>query len=324
VNGGVVLVLDSLFDNMSIETDAAESAGWSVERWDGTEERLATAEVVVHVGTRIDATMLARMPRCRVVGRFGTGIDTVDVAAATAAGVAVVTVRDYCIPELSTHTLGLAFALERRIRLAADGRLNQDRTWQEVALDFPIAGRTAATVVGFGAIGSAVTRALLACDYRVAVVTAHGAERARELGAEVVALEEGLRRGEIVFLHTALTKKTARLIDRRRLAAMPDGAILVDTARLGLIDEAAVADALDSGRLGGLGLDARLAADSPLRPRLGDPRVLVTPHIGWYSERSAAALRARTIVETIAHWLPQVESVPASPRSTFQAGGRDV
>lgn len=321
MNGGVVLVLDSLFGDLADESEAAESIGWSVERWDGTAERLATAEVVVHVGTRIDAAMLARMPRCRVVGRFGTGIDTVDLAATAAAGVAVVTVRDYCIPELTTHTLGLAFALERRIRLVADGRLGPDRTWQEVASDWPIAGRTAATIVGFGAIGSAVTRALLACDYRVGVVTAHGAERARELGAEVVPLEEGLRRGEIVFLHAALTKQTARLIDRRRLAAMPAGAILVDTARLGLIDEAAVADALDSGRLGGLGLDARLAADSPLRRWLGDLRVLVTPHIGWYSERSAAALRARTIVDAIARWRAQVEAVPGSPRSTIQAGG---
>ena len=80
---------------------------------------------------------------------------------------------------------------------------------------------------------------------------------------------------------------------------MSAGAILVDTARLGLLDEGAVADALTSGRLAGVALDARLGPDSPLRRLLGDPRLLVTPHIGWYSERSAVELRRRTIEATI-------------------------
>jgi phosphoglycerate dehydrogenase-like enzyme len=90
------------------------------------------------------------------------------------------------------------------------------------------------------------------------------------------------------------------MIDARRLKTLPSEAILVDTARLGLLDEGAVADALDKRRLGGLALDATLPPTSPIRRFAGDPRVLVTPHIGWYSEASAARLRRAGIADALA------------------------
>jgi phosphoglycerate dehydrogenase-like enzyme len=114
-----------------------------------------------------------------------------------------------------------------------------------------------------------------------------------------MALEEGLAEGDLVFLHTSLDETTERLIDGDRLGRMRPGAILVNTARLGLIDEQAVADALDESRLGGLALDAKLAPSSPLLRFLADPRVLVTPHIGWYSEESASTLRTSAIVSAL-------------------------
>jgi len=290
-----LLVLDGLFDDLDVETAVAASRGWSVHRWDGSESRLHEAEVVAHVRTRVDRNLIDRMPACRVVARFGTGLDTVDHAAAAEKGIRVVGVRDYCIPELASLTLGLAFALDRRLDGVRTGMLDPDDSWQAVASRVPLPGRTTATVIGLGSVGTAVTRALLAIGIAVRVVTRHGADAARAIGAAPVGLSDGLAGAGFVFLHTALSAETQGMIDRQALALMSPGTILINTARLGLLDEAAVAAAMQAGDLGGLGLDARLAPESPLRGLLGDPRMMITPHIGWYSARSARELRERTI-----------------------------
>jgi phosphoglycerate dehydrogenase-like enzyme len=154
-------------------------------------------------------------------------------------------------------------------------------------------------VVGYGSVGRRVTAALIALGYGVTVVTRRGGDDALATGAAVASFEEALEHGELVFLTCALTDETRGLIDERRLSAMSPEAILINTARLGLLDEAAVAAALDGGALGGLGLDASLPPTSPLRRFKSDPRVLITPHIGWYSERSASELRRRAIADAV-------------------------
>jgi D-3-phosphoglycerate dehydrogenase len=300
MNARRLLLLDGLFDDLEIERATAATKGWSVERWDGSDATLREAQVVLHVRTRIDAALLDRMPGCRVVARFGTGLDTVDQTATAKRGIRVVGVRDYCIPELATHTLGLAFALDRRIDAISGKRLGIDATWQEVAANFPIPGRTAATVIGLGSVGSAMARALHSLGLTVRVVTRHGADAAIRLGLTPVSLDEGLTAAGFVFLHASLTPETARMIDGSRLRQMDPGTILINTARIGLLDESAVCEAIGAGRLSGLALDAKLDRDSPLRRMAGDPRILVTPHIGWYSARSARELRQRTVLAAIA------------------------
>lgn len=299
-SSSALLVLDGLFDDLDIEGATAASKGWSVTRWDGSDASLREAEIILHVRTRVDRALIDRMPALRVVARFGTGLDTVDRDAAGKRGIHIVGVRDYCIPELTTHTLGLAFALDRQLTAARDGRLTTDDSWQDVATRLPMPGRRTATVIGFGSVGAAVTRALVASCIAVKVVTRHGADAASAAGATPVSLDDGLADSGFVFLHTSLDTETAGMIDAARLRAMAPGTILVNTARIGLIDEGAVAASLREGHLGGLALDAKLAADSPLRGLLGDPRILVTPHIGWYSGRSARELRERTVLAAIA------------------------
>jgi D-3-phosphoglycerate dehydrogenase len=292
-----VVVLDSLFESLELEREAAASAGAVVESWDGVPATLAAADVVAHVRTRVDADLIRAMPKCRVIARFGTGLDTVDLDAAAAAGIKVLGVRDYCLPELSTQTLMIGFSLLRRLTETA-GRV--DLSWSDVAARTPLERREDVAVVGFGSVGRRVANALIALGYRVTVVTRHGAAEAAALGADVAPLDEALARAELVFLHAALTDETKGLIDDERLALLRPGAILVNTARLGLLDEAAVVAALEQKRLGGLGLDAYLPTGSLLRRFAHDPRVLITPHLGWYSETSAAELRRRTIAEALA------------------------
>jgi phosphoglycerate dehydrogenase-like enzyme len=294
-----LLVLDGLFDDLEVETAVGAARGWSVELWDGSEATLAAAVAVVHVRTRVDRALISRMSNCQVIGRFGTGLDSVDQAAAAERGIRVVGVRDYCVPELASHTLGLAFALDRHVDGMRSGAFSPDDSWQQVASRIRLEGRMSATVVGLGSIGTAVTRALAAIGISVRVVTSHGAATARAMNVEPVTLADGLKDAGFVFLHTALTAETERLIDARAVALMSPGTILLNTARIGLMDEAAVATALESGHIAGLGLDARLPPESPLRPLLGSSRLIVTPHIGWYSARSARELRERTVTDTI-------------------------
>jgi D-3-phosphoglycerate dehydrogenase len=291
-----IVVLDSLFDSLDVETEAASSVGATVERWNGDPVTLATAEAVVHVRTPVDAELIAALTTCRVIARFGTGLDTVDVQAAEAAGMAVLGVRDYCLPELCSQTLGIAFALLRRLR-ETEGNL--DLTWDKIARQAPLERGEQVAVVGLGSVGRRIAAALIALGYRVTAVTDHARDEAERLGAAIASLEEALAVAELVFLHPALTERTRGLIDARRLALMRPGAILINTARLGLINEAAVAQALDTGTLGGLGLDASLPLESPLRRFARDERVLITPHIGWYSETSAASLRRNAIVDAV-------------------------
>ncbi len=294
-----VLVLDSLFDSLEIETDAAVDQGAMLERWDGSAAALGEADVVAHVQTRIDEEMISRLSKCRAITRFGTGLDTVDLAAAERAGIPVVGVRGYCTRELASHTLVLALTVVRRLdELRSDVR--DGRLWQDVARTSPIASRRTATVIGLGAVGERVAAALVALGYEVSVVTHRAAEDAERIGASLVSLEQGLDSADILFLHTALEAEAQRLINVERLSLMRPGTILVNTARIGLLDEAAVAGAVMSGHLSGLALDARLDYDSPLRQVTDNPCVVVTPHVGWYSEESANLLRRRAISEGIA------------------------
>jgi D-3-phosphoglycerate dehydrogenase / 2-oxoglutarate reductase len=304
-----VVVLDSLFASLDLEEKAARERGAALVRWDGDRHSLADADVVAHVRTRVDAELLAAMPRCRVVTRFGSGVDTVERSAAEAAGVRVVTVRDYCVPELTTHTLALAFSLVRRL---AETAVRLDSSWGEVATATSLRRHGTATVVGVGSVGCAVAAALRSLGYEVLAVTRHACAAARAVGAEVVGLADGLAAADLVFLHTALDDSTRNLLDARRLALMRPGAILTNTARLALVDEAAVADSLDEGRLGGLALDAHLPPSSPLRRFAHDPRVVVTPHIGWYSEDSAAILRRAAIANALAALAEAEETVVSS------------
>jgi D-3-phosphoglycerate dehydrogenase len=289
-----LLVLDSLFDDVGVESNAAGERGATLSRWSGDADQLRAADAVLHVRTPVDAAMIAKLERCRAIGRFGSGLDTVDLQAAAAAGMRVVAVRNYCVRELTTHTLALAFALQRGLQ-----RTNwRHVSWGDISAQAPLRRGDVAVVVGMGSVGQSVAAGLLALGYRVQAVT-RTPELAEPLGLSTAALDDALPEADLLVLQTALDADTAGLIGAARLAAMKPGAVLVNTARLRLIDEDAVAAALSAGAVGGVGIDALLPKDSPLHRFNDDPRVIVTPHVGWYSEESATELRWRAVSETI-------------------------
>lgn len=294
----LVLVLDSLLEDLRTESEVAEQRGWSLERWQGGEEQLSRAEIVLHVRTAVDAAMFERLARCRVIGRFGTGLDTVDARLAQSRQIALVNVRDYCIPELSAHTLGLIFALTRAICSPDDGAVPAG-SWQGDVLERQVSSIETIGVFGLGSVGRTVCAALSALGVSVLAVSGKTSDAVAALGATKVDPDELFARANVVTLHVPLVPETTAMIGADELARMREGAMLVNTARLALLRESAVADALVAGRLRGLGLDARLGADSPIARVRHGHNVIITPHIGWYSARSASVLRRAAVSRSI-------------------------
>ena len=238
----------------------------------------------------VTASVLARLPECRAVGRYGTGMDNIDLAAARARGVALVSVPDYSQEEVANHTIALILALVR-------GVIRLDATVRAGRWDFRGAGqlrRASAQqlgVVGLGRIGTAVASRAQALGFAVAGYDAVARDASR---VSLLPFAELLATSDVISLHVPLGEATRHLLDDAAFALMKPGALLVNTARGGLVDTAALARALDSGRLAGAALD--VLDPEPPAPGdrlLRDERVIVTPHAAFYSEQSLAELKRR-------------------------------
>jgi D-3-phosphoglycerate dehydrogenase len=277
---GVAGHLDGVARFREIEVETPEQLA------DGTQDADA---LVVTLHSLRSAHIAALGRRVRVVGRAGVGLDTIDLDAARTQGVAVVNQPDYATAEVATHAVAMMLAVHRRL-LAADRVARGDwSTWSSVGKVVPIEEQSVG-VIGGGRIGRAVidrlrpfAQSILLHDPKI------GAAPARtEL---VLDLYDLLARSDIVTLHLPLDAATHHLIGVDTLKAMPQGAILVNVSRGGLIDEAALVESIRDNHLAGAALDVMavepLVADSRL---LGEPRILLSPHVGWYSESSSTRL----------------------------------
>lgn len=256
------------------------------------EVRLAACEGIVALLTDpLDAAMMDRAPRLRVISNCATGVDNIDLAAAAARGIRV----GHTPGVLTETTADLAFALllaaARRV-VEADAVVRDGRwkTWDpSLLLGQDVHGATL-SVVGFGAIGRAVARRAAGFAMEVLYVRRDGAPVADAPGCSV-GLEEALRRADFVSLHVPLTASTHHLIGARELAWMKPTAVLINTARGGVLDPRALVAALASGHLAAAALD--VAEEEPIPagdPLLAAPRLLLAPHIGSASVRTRARM----------------------------------
>lgn len=288
-----IVVTDCDLPGTAIE-DALRTAGLRAERsasptLDGL---LAAgggdAEGLVVQWMPITAEIMDRLPRLRVISRVGIGYDMIDVDAAAARGIAVANTPSYCIEEVAAHTIAMIMSQARG--LPAYDRAVRAGTWTAVDAR-PLAvrpSRTTVSVLGFGRIGRVVASGCRALGFRVLVADPFAAADAvRAAGCEPVGIDEAVAAADILTLHVPLTDETRHLIDADALASMRQGAVVVNTCRGPLVDEAALAASLRSGHLGGAALDVfdgePLAADSPLRDL---DTVLLTPHAAWFSPQA--------------------------------------
>ncbi len=248
--------------------------------------RIADAEFVLLNKVRIGAREMAAARDLRFIGLTATGSDNIDLAAAREHGIAVCNIRAYCTQSVVEHVFAVLLNLTHSI-----GRFHtavQDGAWatseEFCMLDYPIRELSAMTIgiVGHGDLGSGVADTARHFGMQVLIARRRGAEPADGDGR--VDFDEMLERADVISLHCPLTDETRNLIGQRELSLMKKTAILVNTARGGLIDSAALAAALDEGRIGGAAIDV-LQQEPPVDgdPLLEchSPRLIVTPHIAW-------------------------------------------
>jgi D-3-phosphoglycerate dehydrogenase / 2-oxoglutarate reductase len=293
-----VVVTDQAFGAVERERAAAEAAGadfaeHSCRTEAETVEAVTGADVAFVNFAPVTAAVLAAMAPGATVIRYGIGVDNVDLDAARAAGVAVANVPDYGSDTVADHAAACLLLLLRKLtRYDAAVR---EHGWVEATSLSPLPGFRSTTVglVGTGRIGLALAARLAPFGFTVLASDPYAdPEVLAARGIEAVDLPELLDRSHAVSLHAPLTPQTRHLVDAEALARMRPGAVLVNTARGGLVDTDAVVDALASGRLGGVALDVvepePLPQDSPLRSL---PGVLLTPHAAFFSDDSIADLQ---------------------------------
>lgn len=262
-----------------------------------TATQLRDADIAITNKVVIDAAVMAACPRLRFIAVTATGTNNIDMNAAAARGIRVANVEDYGTQAVAQHTFALMLALCNRIpdysRAAMDGRWSRSATF--CLMDFPVRDLAGSTlgIVGYGALGREVAR--LAQAFGMQVLVAEGEQGPQAGRTPLPAL---LAAADIVSLHTLLSPRTQKLINAGRLAQMKRGALLINTARGGLVDEAALADALRRGHLGGAALDVLSQepppADHPLLQ--GDiPNLLITPHCAWISRGARQRLLETTV-----------------------------
>jgi D-3-phosphoglycerate dehydrogenase len=299
----VVAVTDSPADSdLSIERSVlhdmrVENIDWHDEASRARALREAHAILCMHA--RIDRRAIATTRVCKVIARYGTGLDNIDREAAEAAGIRVLGVHDYCTDEVADHTVALLLAWNRRIveyhEFVAHKRWNQRQqttgNWGCGQLH-SLSGQTLG-LIGFGHIGQAVARRASAFGLRVCAYSRHlDPDVARQCGAWPVSRDELLHGSDYVSLHLPLTSESHHLIDTETLATMKPGAVLINTSRGGLVNEPALVAALRSGRLGGALLDVYEQSPLPVEHPLRElPNVILTPHVAFYSEQSLRKLR---------------------------------
>lgn len=251
--------------------------------------------LIVRSATKVTAELLDAAPKLRIVARAGTGVDTIDVPAATARGVLVVNAPG--ANSVSVAELAMAMMLSLARHTPAADRAMKDGRWEKKAFaGIELRGKTLG-LVGFGRIGQEVARRAQAFDMRV---LAHdpflAQEVADELGVELVTLDELCRRAEWISLHLPATPATRHIFDAARLASCRKGARIINTARGELIDAAALAGALESGHLAGAGIDV-FEAEPPTDLRLQQlPQVVATPHLGASTREGQQAAATDTVM----------------------------
>jgi D-3-phosphoglycerate dehydrogenase len=301
-----IAIVDGGYASYAAEEAGAALLGARLERRQcHSEDELVAfardADAVMARQSPLTRPVIEQLERCRVIARYGTGVDNVDIEAATDHGIVVANVVDFGTHEVAEHAIALLLAAARRI--VSHDRAVRAGAWDIGQADpiFRISGSTLG-LVGFGAIARGVRRKLAGFELRVLVHDPYvEAADIRALDAEPVTLETLLEAADLVSLHAPLDASTHHLIDAVALARMKPSAVLVNTARGGLVDSSALAAALGAGRLGAAGLDVYeeepLPADHVLR---GCERAILLDHAGWYSETSVSLLQQGAIDAVVA------------------------
>ena len=295
-----VLLTDYAWADLDIEKSILSAAGAELIVADKTDAgslaRLAAnCQAIMTNWVKVPESVIAAAPECKIIARLGIGLDNIDVAAATKRGIMVTNVPDYCLIEVAEHALALLLAQVRKVAFYHCETKSGRYQLQSGPPMHRLEGQTLG-IVGLGNIGRRLAAKAAAIGLKV-LATGRKPRTDSDLppGVTWCELDELLKQSDYISLHLPLTPETKHLINAQRLALMKPSAYLINTARGGLIDHAALAAALQTGKLAGAALDVQDAEPPDLsQPPYNDPRVIVTPHAAFVSVESLENLRTRT------------------------------
>ena len=300
-----IVITECDHDSFAAEHDLTDPAGAELVL---TQSRTAAelvanardADAILVQYAQITADVMDSLPRLRVIGRYGVGVDSVDVAAATRRGIAVCNVPDYGTESVSDHAIGMTLACARGIPRRDRGIRAGSFDLAAVRPLYKTRGRIFG-VIGLGLIGTATARKAAGLGYQVI-----GYDIAADPGAATfhgfpsVSLAELLERSQVVSLHTPLTDVTRAMVGADQLALMRPDAILVNTSRGGVIDTDALVEALRTGSIRGAAIDVHESEPLPAgHPLTTFDSVVLTPHLAWYTEESYDELKRRTVANVL-------------------------
>jgi D-3-phosphoglycerate dehydrogenase / 2-oxoglutarate reductase len=273
------------------------------------------ADALLATYAKITADMIRQMTRCRIISRFGIGVDNVDIPAATERGIVVTKVPDYCIDEVSDHAMALLLSAVRKIPLA--NSLVQQGRWEMPAV-VPIHRLRGSVLglVGFGRIPQLVTPKAQAFGMRVVSFDPYIPKDVFErANVESVDFPQLLKISDYISIHAPLLPETQSLFNANAFRQMKPHAYLINTARGPIVDEAALTRALDAGQLAGAALDVMTKEPPTGSPLLGRSNVIITPHTSFYSEESLNDLETKAAEEVVRVLKGQAPKNPVNPEA---------
>ena len=316
----LVVVSDSVFPNLDPAREVLATIGAKLQMaQEPTPEaivRAATAaDALLVTYAKITAEMIRQMKRCRIISRFGIGVDNVDIPAATDAGIVVTKVPDYCIDEVSDHAVALLLSLVRKIPFS-NAQVHAGKWAMPAVVPIHRLRGSVLGLVGFGRIPQLVAPKAKAFGVRVVAFDPYvPPEIFTRAGVESVDFTQLLKISDYVSIHSPLLPETRGLFNADAFRQMKPTAYLINTARGPIVDEAALAAALDAGHLAGAALDVMPQEPPVNSPLLGRANVIITPHTSFYSEESLVDLQVKAAEEVVRILGGQAPRNPVNPEA---------
>jgi D-3-phosphoglycerate dehydrogenase len=322
----LVAVSDSVFPNLDPAGAVLAKVGAEIRlakesKPEAILEVARDADALLTTYAKITADMIRQMTKCRIIARFGIGVDNVDIPVATSQGIVVTRVPDYCLDEVSEHSMALLLALARKIPFANSRTHAGNWKMPEVVPIHRLRG-TVLGLVAFGQIPQLVAPKAKAFGMRVVTYDPYVPDEVLSRAAvERVDFDELVKISDYISIHTPLMPATHHLFNADVFSRMKPTAYLINTARGPIIDEVALAQALDMGQIAGAGLDVMEKEPPGSSPLFGRDNVIVTPHTSFYSEESLVDLQTKASEEVVRVLTGQAPKNPVNPE-VFKSAAR--
>lgn len=300
-----VVITDHNFTDLKNEREIVEGAGGTLVAYQCRTEgdvirHAADADGLIVQWAPITESVIGALQRCKVIVRYGIGVDNVNLEAAKRRGITVCNVPDYCIDEVADHTMAMALTLLRQLP-QTDRALHEGRWLAPPPTRVPAPSALVFATVGLGRTARAVLDRARSFHFQLAACDPYlSAAQSAETDIAVLGWDELLRSADVLSLHIPLNEETQHIVNRKTIARMKPSAILINTARGGLVDTVALAEALQGSSLAGAGLDVfETEPLAPHHPLLACRNAILTPHIAWYSEQSMKVLQRMAAEEVV-------------------------